>query len=270
MGITRISLILGYIVTFIWWAGLQFDAHLSQLKVNIFSVAIFTHISASLILIYFQTRAVKLPTKRGLELLLAGLALLNIFWLGNILGLRLGSYLNILLLAISFFFSWAGLFYLSEDNGLLIKSFQLATVFGVIFTLISWVSSDPLAAGFFDAVRFLMIFLPLGLVSLFVISVVILVRKYDEERVISWLALVGLGYAIYLASMITFLQQNLGVLAPTSFPPGLDGFLNLTAIFMLSFGILGILFSKTDLIFGKHVGITYFKDVTYKVPVSLN
>ena len=267
MDITRISLILGYIFTFIWWAWLQFHPQLSQLKVQAFSVAVFTYIFLASCAIYLQIRKVKLPAKLGLELMVLGNSIFGLFWLSCFLGQSVNSRFGLLLLLLFFLTSWIGLFYLSEEGATLSKNLHLSMVFGLIFVLITFVFSGTGANGFFDADRFLIFFLPLGVVSLILISIVILVRKYSEDGVISWLCLVVLGYLMHLASVIMFLRETFeqAVFSPAAVP-----FLVLTGTFLISVGVLGILHSQSDLIFGKHVGITYFRDVTYKVPISLN
>ena len=269
MDITRLSLVLGYLFTFIWWAFLQFHPQLSQLKVQAFSVAVFTYIFLTSCTIYLQIRKVKLPAKRGLELLVLGNAIFGLFWFNCFLGQFAGSYFSLLLLLLFFLTSWAGLFYLSEEGAGLAKNFQLSVIFGVIFVLTTFVLSgaSPSLAGFFDTGRFLLFFLPLGVVSLILISIVILVHKYHEDKVISWISLIMLGYFMYLASAIMFLQE---IFEGAVFSPAAVPFLVLTGTFVISAGILETLHSRSDLIFGKHVGITYFKDVTYKVPISLN
>ncbi len=148
MDITRISLILGYIFTFIWWAWLQFHPQLSQLKVQTFSVAIFTYILLASCAIYLQIRKVKLPAKLGLELMVLGNSIFGLFWLSCFLGTSVNSYFGLLLLLLFFLASWFGMFYLSEEGAVLSKNFQLSIVFGLIFVLITFVVSGAGTKGF--------------------------------------------------------------------------------------------------------------------------
>jgi hypothetical protein len=145
--------------------------------------------------------------------------------------------------------------------------FSKVIVFLCLLILFVLLSSGAFANGFFDLMRFLVLFLPLQYVSLVVISLIVLLRCYHDEGSTRWFLILALGYA---ALLITCLLYYYDFLVGSPFSPGSGIFLQLTGVFLLLSGVSGLPDAYNHMFLGKYSGITYFRDVVYKTPVGLN
>jgi hypothetical protein len=268
----KVVITLGYFLLFVWWSGIQIIAFPTATSLNVFAFVSGAYVILSSILVLKRMNRTEMYVKGGLEFVLLGLilfGLLGFVWRQPTTAV-FSEYVYLFVEGLQFcpfFCMLLGLLRLSEDGENITIVFAKAVVLVSILVMFVLLASGAVYQGFFDLARFLIFFLPLQYVCLIAVSLIVLMHRYYDEGSVRWFGLICLGYAVFLAATLLFLYDFL-VVAP--FSPGAELFLRLTGSFMLLVGISSVPGSYETLFLGKHTGVTYFRNMSYKIPVGLN
>ncbi|MBT6401737.1 hypothetical protein HOK10_04060 [candidate division WWE3 bacterium] len=259
---SRRTILLTFILLFIWWALIHLTSFHSVYSVEQFgfAVCIFS-IFGYLLLIFAKGVGGKAPKGSGLVLL--GFITDAFFsYLGYSFDIA-----NLQFLVLSnFLVVWGISVVLNPDRSrdVSLQGAFLLVLFVVLLS--SLFSGTPVTTSGFDSYRFILFYTPLYRTSIVVLSLLFLLKEGLRNAGI-WKSSFSVGYSFLLLGDLVFYR---GFLVGSLLSQGSHYFLGLCGVLFLLLGVSWMRENPLSVFDIHGPSITYFKTRSHKVPISLN
>jgi len=141
---------------------------------------------------------------------------------------------------------------------------NLASLFWFLITLVSVIYAKIFLGSYFNLANFLMFYFPLETFSILILLTYVFTRGKKLEG----------GYKILVLSYVTWLTADLfffyEYMSGVYFSAGYSDLLYLIGSYLSFLSLVTIAQTRGAYLAATGDGVTYFKSITYKIPVSLN